>query len=278
MNAIRVLATACHPAPAAAVTIFGTALAIRAGDSAATCVLVFFAVGTGQLSIGWSNDRIDVARDRSVGRTDKPLVASPRWHRTVDIAIVTAVLATVAFSLSLGWRAGLVHLAAVSCAWLYNLGLKSTVVSWLPYAVAFGLLPAVATLALPGHPWPAWWIAVGGALLGVTAHLANVVPDVEEDRATGIVGFAHRLGPRGALAGAALLAAGASVLIVAGPNGPPTAAGWAGLVVGTIAAAGALVGAARGLRSKVPFYGVIVIAAVDLVVLFSYGRLAHAGG
>ena len=35
-----------------------------------------------------------------------------------------------------GIAAGLMHLLFVGCAWAYNLGLKSTPISWLPYAVA----------------------------------------------------------------------------------------------------------------------------------------------
>ena len=42
---------------------------------------------------------------------------------------------------------GSVHLVSVASGWAYNLGLKSTAWSWAPYAVAFGALPAVVSLA-----------------------------------------------------------------------------------------------------------------------------------
>jgi 4-hydroxybenzoate polyprenyltransferase len=268
-----VLATTCHPAPTAAVTAFATALAIRAGDSAATCALVCGAVGTGQLSIGWSNDRIDAHRDRVVHRTDKPLAVSDRWHRLVQTAIAVALAATVALSLSLGWRAGVAHLAAVACAWIYNVRLKATVLSWLPYAIAFGLLPAVATLAGPRHPAPPGWVIATGALLGVTAHFANVVPDLDGDRATGIVGLPHRIGARGSVLTAAGLAVCASLIGALAPRQAPTAAGITGLVVCVVAAVAIVVATRRNPASKVAFYGVIAIAAVDLAVLFSYGSL-----
>ena len=121
--ALAVLATSCHPAPVAAVTAFGTALAIRAGDSAGTCALVFGAVGTGQLSIGWSNDRIDAAPGsaRCTAR-DKPLAAVGPVAPPGADGIAVALAATVALSLSLGWRAGVVHLAAVACAWATTCG------------------------------------------------------------------------------------------------------------------------------------------------------------
>jgi 4-hydroxybenzoate polyprenyltransferase len=270
-----VLATTCHPAPVAAVTAFGTALAIRAGDSAGTCALVFGAVCTGQLSIGWSNDRIDARRDRAVHRTDKPLAASDRWHRLVETGIALALAGTVTFSLLLGWRAGLIHLAAVACAWAYNGWLKSTVLSWLPYAVAFGLLPAVATLAGPARLWPPAWVIATAALLGVTAHFANVVPDIEGDRATGIIGLPHRMGARGAVLTAAALASAASLIAALAPAQAPTGAGIAGLAIAFALVVTIIVVTLRAAIGKLAFYAVIAIAAVDLVVLLSYGRLGH---
>jgi 4-hydroxybenzoate polyprenyltransferase len=272
-RAAVVLATSCHPGPVVAVTAFATALSIRAGDSAGTCALVLGAVGTGQLSIGWSNDRIDAGRDRVVHRTDKPLAASDRWHRLVEAAIGVALAGTVAMSLSLGWRAGAVHLAAVAWAWAYNLRLKSTVLSWLPYAVSFGLLPAVATLALPAHLWPPAWVIATSSMLGVTAHFANVIPDLDGDRATGVIGLPHRLGARGAVLSAAALGAGATLVVALAPAAAPTAAGVAGLAVALAIVLAVVAVTVRNPASKVAFYGVIAVAAVDLAVLLSYGRL-----
>ena len=50
------------------------------------------------------------------------------------------------------------------------------------------------TLGLPGAPWPAWWAVLAAALLGVGAHLANVLPDIDGDLATGVRGLPQRLG------------------------------------------------------------------------------------
>jgi 4-hydroxybenzoate polyprenyltransferase len=199
-------------------------------------------------------------------RTDKPLAAVPAARRAVALAAVGAVVATTGLSLALGLVAGLVHLAAVACGWAYNLALKSTVVSWLPFAVAFGALPAVATFALPGRPAPASWVLVAGGLLGVAAHLANVVPDIEDDRATAVVGFAHRIGPRAALLLAAILAAASSAVVALGPPGGPSGLDWA--AVGLVGAVVLLAGLAPSLgRGRAPFYAVIVLVAVDLLLL-----------
>src|SRR4051794_41679632 len=65
----------CHPGPALAVTVVATLLAVAAGAPARTVALVGAAFGVGQLSIGWSNDWLDAARDVAVGRGDKPVAA-----------------------------------------------------------------------------------------------------------------------------------------------------------------------------------------------------------
>lgn len=266
------LARACHPAPTVAVTGFATVLASAAGNSARTCLLLAIAVLAGQLSIGWSNDRLDVARDRAVGREDKPLATGELALRQADLAIAAALAVTIAFSLSLGWRAGLVHLGAVGCGWLYNLWAKGTVVSWLPYAAAFAALPAIATLARPAHPGPAGWVLGAGALLGVTGHLTNALPDLAGDLRTGIVGLPHRLGARRSLRLAAALLVGATALIVFGPSGAVGPLGWAALAAGVAAGAGTARLAEVGPASRAAFYGILLSIAIDLAVIVVSGH------
>ena len=62
--------------------------------------------------------------------------------------------------------------------------------------VSFGVLPAIATLgqAYPRFPRPG--CSAAGALLGVAAHVTNVLPDLADDDRTGIRGLPHRLGAR----------------------------------------------------------------------------------
>jgi 4-hydroxybenzoate polyprenyltransferase len=257
------------------VTIFGTALGAAAGNSAGTCTTLAVALLAGQLSIGWSNDRIDVARDRAVGRPDKPLAAGALAIRTVDRALAAAVVCCVGLSLALGWRAGSTHLGAVACGWLYNAVLKRTAFSWLPYAVAFAALPAVATLALPSPAAPAAWVLCAGALLGSAAHLANVVPDLGDDNRTGVRGLPHRLGARGSLALAAVLLLAASVAVALGPRRPPLLVSWIGLGADVVLVLVALPAALRNPGSRLPFHGIMGVAGIDLALLLFTGRHLH---
>lgn len=264
---LRALALACHPLPSLAVACFALLLAVAAGADAGVSVLVTAAVLCGQLAIGWSNDRIDVGRDRAVGRRDKPLATGALSLWTVDLAIVVALVATVVLSLSLGAPAAVLHLIAVGFGLLYNLGVKRTWWSWLPYAAAFGALPGVVALAGRGHPGPAAWLVVAGALLGVTAHLMNALPDLAQDSRTGVRGLPQRLGAARSFGLASGLLLASSLVIVFGPPGPPQVGGWIGLAVGAAAALGGLAWQRRRPPSRLSFFAVIVVVAVDLILL-----------
>lgn len=269
--ALTALVGASHPVPSLAVTAFATVVAAATGRSLAGCLLVAGAVGSGQLSIGWSNDLIDRGRDSAAARRDKPLARGAVPPAVVTTACALAVAACVPLSLASGTTAGLVHLVAVAGGWAYNLGLKRTVLSALPYALSFGLLVAFLTLGLPGDPWPRPWAVAAGALLGVGAHFLNVVPDVEDDLAAGVRGLPHRLGARrSAVTGAALLLA-ATVLVVLGPGGAVPAVAWAGLAAAAATAGGAALLGTRRDAGKGPFLLAVATAAIAVTLLVARG-------
>jgi 4-hydroxybenzoate polyprenyltransferase len=259
----RALALACHPGPVVAVTLFAAALAAGVGAPLPTALAVGAAVLAGQLSVGWSNDWIDAARDVVVGRTDKPVATGAVTARTVGAAAAVAAGGCLVLSFALGWRAGLTHVAAVAVAWAYNARLKATAWSWVPYLVSFALLACVVTLALPGHPVPPGWAVAAAGLLGVGAHLANVLPDLEDDAATGVRGLPHRLGARVSQVGAAVLLLGASVALVLGP-GADSRPGWASAALVLTSALAVAVAAAGGRN---PFRIAVLMALVDVVLL-----------
>lgn len=278
---VRGLLLACHPLPTAAVTAISGCLAVSVDLPAGTVVLLVATIFTGQLSIGWSNDVIDADRDAAVGRTDKPLAVGSVDRRLTMAATVLALLATVALSAVLsvlgGVIAALATLLIVVCGWVYNLGMRSTVLSFLPYVVAFGVLPAVATLALPSHPWPAWWAIAAGSMLGVAAHLVNVLPDLRQDALSGIRGLPHRIGATPSTIGAALLMVGAAAALLFGPTGAVPA--WRWIAFGVLLVAG--IGTAAVIRrpgSRLLFSMLIVGAAIDVVLFaFSGTHLVPAG-
>lgn len=270
-DSILALARSCHPGPSAVVTVVAMALALSAGATATTTLLVALAFGVGQLSVGWSNDWIDAERDAASGRRDKPVAMGATSRPLVGAAAVAALVVCVPASLALGPPAAAAHLAFVAAAWAYNLGLKSTVWSWLPYAVSFGLLPAVVTLALPLQHGPPWWLAASGALLGVGAHLVNVLPDLEDDRRTGVRGLPHRLGRRATGLLAPVLLVAASLLVVLGPTRPMGWVAGVGLLGAIVAAIVAAVSATRARHRLRPLVATAIVALIDVALLISAG-------
>ncbi|MFC5905827.1 UbiA family prenyltransferase, partial [Streptacidiphilus monticola] len=179
--------------------------------------------------------------------------------------------ACVPLSLASGRAAGAAHLLAVAAALAYNALLKGTLWSWLPYALAFALLPAFVTLGLPGHPWPPPWLLAVGALLGVGAHFTNVIPDLEADLACGIRGLPHRLGRGSSAALAAALLLAASATLVLSPASPPGTVGWSGLALAGALATGAALPRTRRPDSRLAFQLAIGLSALDVALLLLRG-------
>jgi len=266
----RALALATHPGPAVAVTVVAGLLALAAGVPAGRAALVTAAVLAGQVSIGWSNDWLDADRDRAVARADKPVVqgaVAPALLRTLAVG---SAAAAVVLSLLLGLVPGLLLLVLVASGWAYNAGLKRTAVSVLPYVTGFGALPAGVVAAAPGAPLAPWWLVTAGAALGAAAHLANVAPDLEDDLATGVRGLPHRIGARGSAVTGAVVLGVASLVLVLGPDGPPTAAGWAGLALAVPAVVVAALAGTRRFR-RLAFPAVMLLTVLDVVLLLAGG-------
>jgi 4-hydroxybenzoate polyprenyltransferase len=262
---MRGLLRASHFQPTVAVTAITAALAVRAGRGAAGTVAVVVAVLAGQLSVGWSNDYVDRERDRRAGRVDKPIVAGEVDGRTVGWAAVVALVLVVPLSMLSGWRAGLVHVLAVAVAWAYNLWLKRTVLSVVPYALAFAALPAFVTLGLPGHPWPPAWAVGAAAAMGAGAHFVNGLADREADARTGVRGLPQHLSPLAGLVTAALLMGLAVGLIAVGlPDRSRPAV--AVLVLGGLAVL-AVVAAALTGRERAAWSLTLVAAGATVVSL-----------
>lgn len=269
---------AFHPGPALAVTAASCAFAWRVGRTPAGIALVGAAVLAGQCSVGWQNDDVDAERDALAGRRDKPVVTGAVGRHAVRAAWLAAGAATVPLSLASGWKAGLVHLGAVGLAWAYNLGAKATAASFVPYAVSFGLLPCFVTLGLPGAPFPGWWVPAGTALLGLAAHGANVLPDLEMDRRQGTLGLPQRLGRRKSLVMMSLTLLGAAVVLTTGPaasGGGGALAPWtvaAGLA-GSAGCCGAAIAAGmRRAGSRAPFAAVVAAALIDVALVVAQAR------
>jgi 4-hydroxybenzoate polyprenyltransferase len=254
---------ATHAGPTAAVTLVITLLAWSLGWRGFSLVGILLAVLIGQCSVGWSNDAFDAPFDLRSGRRDKPTVAVGITAKALWIAAVCAL----AISCVLSWTvAGLVggsfHVFALAMAWLYNSALSRTWWSWLPYELAFGAVPAFLTYGLSGEA-PQLWLPVAFAIVGVSAHIANALPDVDTDRAAGVRGFVISLGVvRATRLCWLLLLIGTAVLAL---KSAQSSLWYPVALVVTLACAGTF---ARMSKSRAAtFNAILVCVVVEVVVL-----------
>ena len=166
---------------------------------------ITLAIVAGQCVVGWSNDLLDFPLDSSAARKNKPLVAGTISKESLAVAIPTALVLAILLSYfgPLGFKGTMIHLIGIASASLYNLGLKSTLISVVPYAISFGLLPWAIYVAANKRVPP--WIYLGFMLFACAFHFLNVVKDMESDRLLNIAGLPQRLGKSGSLVAALLL-------------------------------------------------------------------------
>ena len=256
-----------HPIPSFAVTSFTVLLAIGYGMPIEKLVLVGLGILFQQFSVGLSNDWLDYDRDKIVGRKDKPTVRFEVSAKLVrNASLVSAVIALVVAT-SLGWQVLLTMLAMLLVGWSYNLGLKSNSLSALPYAVGFGLVPIYVTLSLSTPQLPLWWVMLAAALLGVAGHFANALPDLIDDRVTGVRALPHILGQRVSALAISAAAALASLLVVTESTSLTPVLAWLGFGMTMALVITASVLALRPKPPRVIFHLLIAAAFVNVALL-----------
>lgn len=262
MNALRVVRV-LHPFPSAIVAVTTLVLGLFAerGDAFAAPLLLAIAMLFYQFSIGAANDVVD-RRDDAFAKPWKPIPAG-RVPASAAIALAVACLAAGALlSVSFGWVAWLIGLGGVSLGLLYDVWLKRTVLSWLPFALAFPTVPLWVYVSF--DEWDALLLTVLplGFVLGIAIHLANQAPDVE----AGDDGLPGAFGERNSrLVAVALFAS--TGLATAGLIASRS------LAFALLAAALAVVVAAVGMRAHCWFgvdglFRLLAFAAVGLTVCF----------
>ena len=257
---------AAHLGPTLVVTLITVTLAAVSGLEPVRLALVGAMMLMNQLSIGWSNDAIDAQRDLDATRRDKPVVRGDVSTRTLMVLASVAAALSVAASIVLGPGLAIAHFVALASGWAYNLGLKRTVAATACYMVGFGLIPMMVTLSREDPSAAAWWATSMAALLGLAAHFANVLPDLDDDRRHGIRALPHRLGARPAGITALVALAAAGVLGVLGPTeiAPLSLVGAAATLVLLIAG---VVTVVRSPQSRALFRIIMAAAFAAVVTL-----------
>ncbi len=212
-----------HPFPSTLDSVVTLGLALLAGAPVGRAMLLSVAMLAIQFSIGAVNDLSDAPADAIAGRA-KPLVDGLVPARLALGVAVAAGAAGIALSALAGPFTALIALAGYAIGLAYDLRLKASAWSWLPYAAGIPLLPVFAWVGATGRvPGPLLALAGLGVLAGAALAIANSLADAERDAASGTATIARALGQGRALRLGALLSlsvggvAVVSAVALAGP-------------------------------------------------------------
>jgi 4-hydroxybenzoate polyprenyltransferase len=263
-GAIRSLIFMAHPGPSLLVTAVLVAIAGLAGRRVPDGVLVLQLVGAMlpvQFCIGVINDVADLEAD-AVAKPHKPLARGVVSRSTATGAgIVLGVIGLgVAATINLA-TLGLDALA-LGAGLAYDLGLRRTPLSWVPWWGGMAVLPLEGYASVGAVPSKLLVVVPLSGLLAIGLHFANALPDIEGDRLAGRRSLPVLVGAgRSQSAGpATLVAAGVLALLLAGPLGQAGALFFSGLAV-----LGVGLGAVVITRSARPFPVLAVATAVFAV-------------
>jgi 4-hydroxybenzoate polyprenyltransferase len=181
------------------------AIALAAAGEPGTIARLGAAMLTIQFGIGATNDLADAQRD-AIAKPAKPIPAGSLGRGAARAAAILSFVAGFGLAASVG--PGVLGLAVLGAGAgvVYDLRLKGTPISWLPYTLGVPLLPLFAWLGASGTlPGPIL-VAAGLAVpAGAGLALANELPDLERDMDAGLLSATEMLGRRSAWAVGALL-------------------------------------------------------------------------
>ena len=213
LNRLKYLLIASHFGPTVLVVTISFAVA-QLTYSIPEALQVAAAIFFGQLVVGWSNEVIDYPLDKAAGRLKKPLVSGvlnlDLLQKLIPVALVLAVIVSLLSPLRMVGTA--IHLLGLLSATTYNLKLKATIFSPLPYIFSFGGLPWA--IYLGGGKTPPLWLYLALALFTTAFHFLNVLKDLQWDIDQGILGLPQRMGRNRSLVTAAILAVTGALLLL----------------------------------------------------------------
>lgn len=197
------LVRTAHPRQAILTAAALSAVAALDARPGREVALVAFTVLVGQAVLGWHNDIVDQARDRVHRRRGKPIADGRLDPGTAWFAWWCGVLVLVPLAVNNGVLAGCCYLVSVAVGLLGNLDnrlVRRGLLSWLPWAVAFGLYPAFLSYGGWGgqaeaDPPQSALVALA-ALLGVGVHFLTALWGLIADDEDGWTYLPLRIGRR----------------------------------------------------------------------------------
>ena len=261
---IRSLIFMGHPGPSVLVTIVLVAIAGLAGRGVPDGVRILqlvVAMLPVQLCIGVVNDVVDLPAD-TVAKPHKPLGRGAVSRSTAG------VIGVVLGAIGLGCAATInlptlgLDALALAAGLSYDLGLRRTPLSWVPWWGGMAVLPLEGYASVGSIPSRLLALIPLSGLIALGLHFANALPDIDGDRLAGRRSLPVLAGTNGSRwAGPLSLAlAGVLALALAGPLGQAGVVFFGGVAVLAVGVIAVVV-----TRSRTPFPILAVATAVFAV-------------
>ena len=210
-------------------------MAVVAGGGAWRAVAIGASMTLIQLGIGALNDVVDAPRDAG-RKPGKPIPAGFVPVGAARIAALGSFAAGLILAAVLAPGLAGLGIVVVAIGLAYDLRLKGTAWSWLPFAVGIPILPVYGWFGAAGTLAPVFAVLTPVAVAaGAALAIGNALVDVERDRAAGVSSIALALG----MAAASRLATGLLLAIWAIAIGSALVGGAAPTFVGGVAIVGA---------------------------------------
>jgi 4-hydroxybenzoate polyprenyltransferase len=224
-------------------TTYGFAgLARGSFDLDVTMLRLLAAMLGGQLAIGAVNEIVDNDLDAQT-KPWKPIPAGIVSRSAAINLAVISLIAMLSFSASFGLASLALCSLGTAAGLTYDLWLKRTLLSWLPYLIALPLLPVWVWTSLIRFEPRLLMLYPLGALAVIGVHLSQALPDIAMDRQAGIRSASSLLDERSALFGswiATLTAPALALALAPGLTDRPVYVWAASAIVVTMVTANAV--------------------------------------
>lgn len=215
-RALRSFLELTHPLPVLMTVAASGFFALAASHGAVTAdemVRVLGALALSQISIAVFNDVCDVDLDRE-GHPNRPLPRGALGLTSGRLLVLLAGLASIAIAGTFGLLSTILVFTGTASGLAYSLWFKWSRLSWLPFALAFPLLPAWECLLFHNHVSMLWTFWLIGAPVAVAIHLADSLPDIDTDTLHPAANVVITLGRSRAAGLCRLLVVGGAILSI----------------------------------------------------------------
>jgi len=194
-RALRII----HPFPTllnVAATAGLAFVAASGSPDVSTLLRMMLVMFCAQSAIGVTNDLFDHDLDARA-KPWKPLVAGVVSMQAATFLALGLIAVTAIVAATLGVAGFALAMLGMACGLAYDAWFKRSMFSAVPFMIAIPTLPLWVWATLGQWQDALWWVIPLGALVGLSLHLANTLPDIDDDAAYGVRGLAHRLGAHG---------------------------------------------------------------------------------